>query len=178
MYPPEFLDFLKYFLSTFLWIRLKPKQSFCISKYLLNDVWMFLQHWATCWCRRPSVSQTISVAGVSLHVLTIRRLLWSHRPRRGNMWCKVLHCWLVLFKWQYTTWKYNYFTLFCALKLLSDFFVFLVRISKLYSCNPYSAEINAEILMTKVDPHTVTENIFRMAVDPQHRYSNEAERPD
>ena len=29
---------------------------------------MLLQHWATCWCRRPSDGQTISVAGVSPHV--------------------------------------------------------------------------------------------------------------
>ena len=36
---------------------------------------MFLQHWATCLCRRPSVGQTISVAGVSYHVLTIRHQL-------------------------------------------------------------------------------------------------------
>ena len=31
----EFLDLKKYFLSTFLWIRLK--QSFCIPKHLLKD---------------------------------------------------------------------------------------------------------------------------------------------
>ena len=65
----EFLDFSKYFFLIFLWNRLKP---FCIPKHMLKDDWMFLQHWAICWCRRPSVGQTISVAGVSLHVLTIR----------------------------------------------------------------------------------------------------------
>ena len=27
---------------------------------------MFLQHWATCSCHRPSVEQTISVAGVAI----------------------------------------------------------------------------------------------------------------
>ena len=58
----EFLDFYKYFLPIFLWNRLKPKQTCCIPKHLLKDDWMFLQHWATCWCRRPSVGQTISVA--------------------------------------------------------------------------------------------------------------------
>ena len=68
----EFLNFSKYFLSTFPWIRLKPKQTFCIPKHLLKDGYIFLQHWASCWCRRPSVGQTISVAGVSPHVLTIR----------------------------------------------------------------------------------------------------------
>ena len=69
VYPPdhdfiysEFLDFYKYFLSLYLWNRLKPKQTLCISKHLLKDDWMFLQHWATCWCHRPSVGQTISVA--------------------------------------------------------------------------------------------------------------------
>ena len=31
----EFLDFLKYFLSTFLLIRLKPKQTFCIPKHFV-----------------------------------------------------------------------------------------------------------------------------------------------
>ena len=41
---------------------LKPKQTLRIPKHLLKDDWMFLQHWATCWCRRPSVGQTISVA--------------------------------------------------------------------------------------------------------------------
>ena len=33
----EFLDFLRYFISTFLWNRLKPKQTFCIPKHLLMD---------------------------------------------------------------------------------------------------------------------------------------------
>ena len=33
---------------------------------------MFLQHWTTWWCCRPSVGQTISAAGVSPFVLTIR----------------------------------------------------------------------------------------------------------
>ena len=38
---------------------------------------MFLLNWATCCCRRPSVGQTISVAGVTPppHVLTIRHQL-------------------------------------------------------------------------------------------------------
>ena len=71
----EFLDFYKYFISTILWIRLKPKQTVCIPKHLLKDGWMFLPHWATCWCRRPSVGQTISVVGVSPHVLTTRHQL-------------------------------------------------------------------------------------------------------
>ena len=61
----KFLDFYKYFLSTFLWNRLKPKQTLCIPKHLLKDDRMFLQHRATCWCRRPSVGQTISVAGIA-----------------------------------------------------------------------------------------------------------------
>ena len=33
-------------LSTFLLIRLKPKQTFCIPKHLLKYGWMFLQHLA------------------------------------------------------------------------------------------------------------------------------------
>ena len=37
LFFPEFLDLKKYFLSTFLWIRLKPKQFFCIRKHLLKD---------------------------------------------------------------------------------------------------------------------------------------------
>ena len=32
-----FLDLKKYFLLTFLLIRLKPKQTFCIPKHLLKD---------------------------------------------------------------------------------------------------------------------------------------------
>ena len=36
---------------------------------------MSLHHWATRSCRRPSVGQTISVAGVSPLVLTIRHQL-------------------------------------------------------------------------------------------------------
>ena len=34
----EFSDLKKYFLLTFLWIRLKLKQTFCIPKHLLKDV--------------------------------------------------------------------------------------------------------------------------------------------
>ena len=37
-----------------------------------------------------------------------------------------------MFTWQYTTWKYNYFTLFRCFKIVFDFFVFLVKISRLY----------------------------------------------
>ena len=33
-----------------------------------------------------------------------------------------------------------------------------------------------QILMSKGDPRTVKVKIFLIAVDPQHRYSNEAER--
>ena len=33
----EILDLKKYFLSTFLWIRLKPKQTFYILKHFLKD---------------------------------------------------------------------------------------------------------------------------------------------
>ena len=52
---------------------------------------MFLQHWATCLCRRPSVGETISVTGVSPHVLTTRHQLAAiARLKRGKMWCKVL----------------------------------------------------------------------------------------
>ena len=36
---------------------------------------MIIQHWATCSCRRPSAGQTISVASVSYHVLTVRQQL-------------------------------------------------------------------------------------------------------
>ena len=32
-----FLDLKKYFLSTFLWNRFKPKQTFCTHKHLLKD---------------------------------------------------------------------------------------------------------------------------------------------
>ena len=136
----EFSDLKKYFLSTFLWIRLKHKHTFWIPKHLLNVGWMFLQHWATCWCRRPSVEQAISAAGESPHVLTIRHqlaaiaLISPSKTWEYVVWSAV-YCWLVLFTWQYTTWRYNYFTLlnFGALKLFFDFFLFLVRISRLYS---------------------------------------------
>ena len=40
------------FLSTFLRIRRKSKQLFVV----LKAGWMLAQHWATCWCRRLSVS--------------------------------------------------------------------------------------------------------------------------
>ena len=41
---------------------------------------MFLQHWATCWCSRPSVEQTIGVVGNPDH-----RVL---RPiKGGRYWC-------------------------------------------------------------------------------------------
>ena len=44
--------------------------------------------------------------------------------------------------------------------------------------NPYSAEIDfiRQILTNKVNPRTVSVNIFIMIVDPEHRYSNESER--
>ena len=68
----KFLDLKKSFLLTFLLSRLKPKQFFYIPKHLLKDGYMFLQHWATCSIRRPSVGQTVGVAGVSPHVLTTK----------------------------------------------------------------------------------------------------------
>ena len=46
-----------------LWIWRKPKQTICIPKLLIKDVWMFLQHRATCRCRRPRVEQTIAAVG-------------------------------------------------------------------------------------------------------------------
>ena len=138
----KFLDFYKKFSSTFLWNRLKPKQTLCIPKHLLKDDWMFLQHWATCWCRRPSVGQTISVAGVSPHVLIIRhqlaankrRLPWSPRPRRGNMWCNVLYI-ADLFRLHGNIRPGNktISLFFCVLNFFFDFFVFLVTISRLNS---------------------------------------------
>ena len=102
---------------------LKTQKTFCVSKHLLKNGWMFLQHWAICWCRRPSVGQTISAAGVSPRVLTIRHQLaaidlilpyrtWEYVVKSA------VYCWLVLFKCQYTTWKYNYFTLFRCFKIV------------------------------------------------------------
>ena len=55
--------FLKYLLSTFLLIRGQPKETICIPKLLIEDGYIFLQHWATCWCRRTSVEQAIGAAG-------------------------------------------------------------------------------------------------------------------
>ena len=58
----EFLDFWKYFLSTFLWIRRKPKQTFCIPKRLLKMTFKCsysIEHssssWATCWWHHPLI---------------------------------------------------------------------------------------------------------------------------
>ena len=56
-------DFIYFRISRFLWMQRKPKQTICIPKHLLKDCCMFLQHWASCWCRRPSVEQTNSAAG-------------------------------------------------------------------------------------------------------------------
>ena len=136
----EFLDFFKYFLSTFLWIRLKPKHTFCIPKHLLEDGWMFLQHWATCWCRRPSVGQTISAAGVSPHVMTIRHqlavfaLISPSKTWESGAWCKLLYI-AYLFCLHGNIWPENISIslFFVALKLFFDFFVSLVKISRLYS---------------------------------------------
>ena len=92
---------------------------------------MFLQYWTTCWCRRPSVGQTIRAACVCPHVLTIRhQLLWSHPLRRGNMWCKVLTCFV--FIGSIRPGNITISLIFGALNFF-DFFVFLVKISRLYS---------------------------------------------
>ena len=98
MYPPDHdfiffrvFRFLKIFFINISMNRLKPKQTFCIPNYLLKDGWMFLQHWAKCWCRWPSIGQTISAAGVSPPCLDYKTPIsgdcfnWSHRPRRGNI---------------------------------------------------------------------------------------------
>ena len=57
---------LRIFLTFFINISMNPlknQTNFFFPKHLLKDVWMFLQHWATCWCCRPSVEQTIGAVG-------------------------------------------------------------------------------------------------------------------
>ena len=64
----------------------------------------------------------------------LRRLVWSYRLMRGNMWCKVLNiadlfCLHGNIRPGNTTISF----FFGALKLFFDFFVILVKISRLYS---------------------------------------------
>ena len=94
---------------------------------------MFLQHWAKCCCRRTSVGQTITAAGVSPHVLTTRHQLaaiamitpsktWEY------MWCKVLYfADLFCLHGNIRSGNITISLFFCALKLFFDFFVFLVK---------------------------------------------------
>ena len=48
----------------------------------------------------------------------------------------------------------------------------------LYSAGIDSDVSRRQILTSNVSPHTVRVQIFLMAVDPHHRYSNESERPN
>ena len=66
---------------------------------------------------------TISAAGVSSRVLTIRhKLAATALILPSDTWEYVMqsaeYCWLVLFTCQYTTWRYNYFTLFRCFKIV------------------------------------------------------------
>ena len=80
----------------------------------------------------PSVGQTISVTGVFPHVLTIRHQ--SRRPKRGNMWCRVLYIAdLSCLHGSIRPGNITISPFFGALKLFFDFFVFLGKISRLNS---------------------------------------------
>ena len=67
----NFYIFTNIFNQHFCETRSNPNKLFVY----LKDDWMFSQHWATCWWHRPSVGWTISAAGVSSRVLTIRHQL-------------------------------------------------------------------------------------------------------
>ena len=61
-------------------------------------------------------------------------LLWSYRLIRGNMWCKVLNIAdLFCLHGNIRPGNKTISLFFGALKLFFDFFVFLVKISRLYS---------------------------------------------
>ena len=103
---------------------------------------MFPQHWATCWCRRPSVGQISSAVGESptgsdyktqnnglcFHVPWSR--LWSHRLRCGNLWYKGLYTYCRLFCLHGNIRPGNKTSLvfFSALKLFSNFFYFYLSL--------------------------------------------------
>ena len=88
---------------------------------------MFLQHWATCSCRRPSVGQTISVAGVSSHVLAIRHQLAAIALISPSK------TWEYVVKSAIRPENISSSLSFGALKLFFDIFVFLVKIGRLNS---------------------------------------------
>ena len=94
---------------------------------------MLAQHWATSWCRRPSVEQTISAAGVSLPCPDYKTpisgqlaaIAFIFRPRRGNMWCKVLYIAdLFCLHGNIRPGNITISLFFGASKLFFDFFVF------------------------------------------------------
>ena len=63
-----------------------------------------------------------------------RPLLWSYRLMRGNMWCKVLNIAdLFCLHGNIRPGNTTISLFFGALKLFFDFFVFLAKISRLYS---------------------------------------------
>ena len=123
MYPTDnyfnffrFLRFFKTFLNIYNNIYESPAITQTCQCIDLKDGWMLAQQRATSRCRRPSVEQTIGAAGGSPpkpQIITFphqlgrcygRQLLWQS----GGC----LRWWLsraVLFTWQYTSSKLNYF---------------------------------------------------------------------
>ena len=70
MYPTDnyfkffkFFRFLKTFLNIYNNIYKSPAITQTCQCIYLKDGWMLAQHWATSWCRRPSVEQTIGAVG-------------------------------------------------------------------------------------------------------------------
>ena len=97
---------------------LKTQTKFLYTLALLKDGWMFLQHLAHVDTVGPALGRqsVLQVYPPPPHVLTIRHQLaaialilpsktWEYVVKSA------VYCWIVLFTWQYTTWKYNYFTL-------------------------------------------------------------------
>ena len=134
------LQIMVLFFSEFLDVKMIYYQHFHESGenlnklfVYLNDCWMSPRHCPTyaCWCRRPSVGQTISAADVSPHILISRHQFAAiafmchgvgFDPTIGDVRiCDIKCCiWqITLFTWQYTTYSF-----FSASKLFLTFLYF------------------------------------------------------
>ena len=120
----------------------------CVHKHLLKDVWMFLQHWGTGWCSRPSVEQTFGAAGgiplinpfpqqlraaaidVTMWLLWTCRLRWSVAYLLSILWYAVNK---LVYMAVYVLYVWVCFIFFNVFTLFFLYFCILFKISRLYS---------------------------------------------